>query len=69
MITTESVVCAFPDTDLLTRHARVEEDGILTGQPHGPVPERERRARGQPPAQSQSVSDGLAAAPRPSPEA
>ena len=31
MITTEPVDCAFPDTDLLTRHAQVEEDGILTG--------------------------------------
>ena len=31
MLTTEPVDCAFPDTDLLTRHARVEEDGILTG--------------------------------------
>jgi hypothetical protein len=31
MITTEPVDCAFPDVDLLTRHTKVEEDGIITG--------------------------------------
>ncbi|MBN9663445.1 MAG: hypothetical protein J0H49_34920 [Acidobacteria bacterium] len=31
MLTTEPVDCAFPEIDLLTRHARVEEDNIITG--------------------------------------
>ncbi len=31
MYTTEPVDCALPDINLLTRHAQVEEDGILTG--------------------------------------
>ncbi|MGJ5819167.1 hypothetical protein [Paludibaculum fermentans] len=31
MITSEPVDCAFPDIDLLSRHAQVAEDGILTG--------------------------------------